>query len=61
MDVSQLINDLESVGERLNDLMFDVLREAAREQAGRPAADKELMKAQRAVEKALNVLRGLDG
>ena len=55
-----LVSDLESVGERLNELMFDVLREAARERVDRPVADKELMKAQRAVEKAINILRGLD-
>lgn len=60
MDVSQLIIDLESVGERLNDLMFEVLREASRDGADRPKSDKELMKAQRAVEKALHVLKGLD-
>lgn len=59
MDVTGLVSDLESVSERLNEMMFDALREASREGVGRPSADKELLKAQRAVEKAIHVLRGL--
>ena len=60
MDLTQIIADLESVGERLNDMMFDVLREASREGNARPDSDKELMKAQRAVDKAVHVLKGLE-
>ena len=57
MNVAPIIADLEAAQEKLNDLMFEVLREASAAGSGRPAADKELLKAQRAVEKALHHLR----
>jgi hypothetical protein len=40
--------------------MFDSLREAAASKTGRPATDKELMKVQRAIDKAINTLRSLE-
>lgn len=59
MNVTELIMDLESVRERLDSIMFDSLREAAAMNSGRPATDKELMKVQRAIDKAINTLRTL--
>ncbi len=60
MNLNELIIDLESVRERLDSIMFESLREAAATNSGRPATDKELMKVQRAVDKAINTLRALD-
>jgi len=60
MKLNELIIDLESVRERLDSIMFESLREAAATNSGRPATDKELMKVQRAVDKAINTLRALD-
>jgi len=60
MNLTELIIDLESVRERLDSIMFDVLREAAASKTGRPASDKELMKVQRAIDKAINTLRSLE-
>ena len=40
--------------------MFDQLREAASEKTGRPADDKRLIQARRAIEKASRLLRGRD-
>jgi len=60
MNLTELIIDLESVRERLDSIMFDSLREAAASKAGRPATDKELMKVQRAIDKAINTLRSLE-
>lgn len=60
MNLSELIVDLESVRERLDSIIFDALREAAAANAGRPAVDKELMKVQRAIDKAINTLRSVE-
>jgi len=60
MNLNELIIDLESVRERLDSIMFESLREAAATNSGRPATDRELMKVQRAVDKAINTLRALD-
>ena len=57
MNLTELIIDLESVRERLDSIMFESLREAAATNSGRPATDKELMKVQRAIDKAINTLR----
>ena len=57
MNLTELIIDLESVRERLDSTMFESLREAAATKSGRPATDKELMKVQRAIDKAINTLR----
>jgi hypothetical protein len=44
----------------LDEVMFDQLREAAAEKTGRPADDKRLTQARRAIEKASRLLRGAD-
>ena len=60
-DVRSLADRLESIVADLDELAFDRLREAAADGAtSRPADDKELVKARRAVEKAADILRRLD-
>ncbi|MDO8390164.1 MAG: hypothetical protein Q7V57_06720 [Actinomycetota bacterium] len=55
-----LADRLDSVASDLDEIMFDQLREAAAEKTGRPADDKRLTQARRAIEKASRVLRGRD-
>ncbi len=56
-----LIERLESVAADLDELAFDRLREAVADgEVVRPADDKKLMQARRAIEKAAGVLRQLD-
>jgi len=53
---------LESLAADIDDLAFDRLREAVADgETTRPIEDRELMKARRAIEKAIQVLRQLDG
>lgn len=60
-DVGSVADRLESIVADLDELAFDRLREAAADGAtSRPADDKELVKARRAVEKAAGILRRLD-
>ena len=56
-----LADRLQAVVEDLDQITFDQLREAAAERAGRPADDKRLTQARRAVEKAVHLLRGGSG
>jgi hypothetical protein len=49
---------LQAVVDDLDQIAFDQLREAAAEGQGRPADDKRLTQARRAVEKAVHLLRG---
>jgi hypothetical protein len=49
---------LDAIAEELDETMFDQLREAAAQKSGRPADDKRLTQARRAVEKASRLLRG---
>jgi len=59
-DYSSLADRLRSVLDDLDELAFDQLREAVADGAtSRPASDKELAKARRAVEKAAAVLEAL--
>jgi hypothetical protein len=59
-DVDGLADRLEAIVADLDELAFDRLREAVADGAtARPAEDKELQKARRAVEKAAHVLRRL--
>jgi hypothetical protein len=51
---------LDAVVGDLDEVMFDQLREAAAEKTGRPADDKRLTQARRAIEKASRLLRGAD-
>jgi hypothetical protein len=52
-----LADRLQSVVEDLDQIAFDQLREAAAEGQARPADDKMLTQARRAVEKAVHLLR----
>jgi hypothetical protein len=59
-DPATLAARLESIVADLDELAFDRLREAVAEgETTRPAADRELVKARRAVEKAAHILRQL--
>lgn len=52
---------LTTIGEELDELALDRLREAVAEGASeRPRSDKRLMQARRAVEKAAHLLRSMD-
>lgn len=58
--VLQRLNDIASrlrdAASSLDDVMFDVLREASRRREGRPAIDKTLSQARRAIDKAVHLL-----
>ena len=49
---------LDAIAEELDELMFDQLREASAARVGRPADDKRLTQARRAIEKASHLLHG---
>ena len=53
-----LAEQLDAIAAELDDRAFELLREAAAERSGRPADDKRLTQARRAVEKAAHLLRG---
>lgn len=58
----ELADRLDAIVEELDQWAFDDLQQAVADGAtSRPASDKELAKARRAVEKAAHVLRTLDG
>ena len=60
-DYERLVERLESIGAELDEIAFDRLREAVADgELTRPADDKRLMQARRAIEKAAGVLRQLD-
>jgi hypothetical protein len=60
-DLGSLVDRLESIVADLDELAFERLSAAAADGAmTRPADDKELVKARRAVEKAAHILRQLD-
>ncbi|MFN8024432.1 MAG: hypothetical protein U0Q03_23095 [Acidimicrobiales bacterium] len=52
-----LAERLEAVVADLDERQFDLLREAVREGRGRPADDKRLLQARRAIDKAIHLLR----
>jgi hypothetical protein len=56
-----LAEQLEAIAAELDERAFEMLREAAAERSGRPADDKRLVQARRAVEKAAHLLRGQSG
>lgn len=56
-----LAERLDAVVADLDERQFDLLREAAAAKSGRPADDKRLTQARRAVEKAAHLLRGGSG
>ncbi len=56
-----LVERLETIAADLDEMAFDRLREAVADgEVARPADDKKLMQARRAIEKAAAVLRQLD-
>ncbi|MFZ8999287.1 MAG: hypothetical protein ACO225_14030 [Ilumatobacteraceae bacterium] len=56
----ELADRLDAIVADLDELAFDRLREAAADGGReRPASDRELVKARRAVEKAAHILRSL--
>ena len=60
-EYATLVQRLESIAADLDEMAFDRLREAVAEgEVTRPADDKKLMQARRAIEKAAAVLRQLD-
>ncbi len=60
-DLDQLADQLTAIAERLDEVAFEQLREAVADGAAqRPPADKRLMQARRAVDKAAHLLRTLD-
>ncbi|TFH19452.1 MAG: hypothetical protein E4H05_04600 [Acidimicrobiales bacterium] len=60
-EYDSLIERLESVAADLDEIAFDRLREAVADgEVTRPVADKKLMQARRAIEKAAAALRQLD-
>ena len=58
---ARLADRIEAITADLDEMMFDALREAAATRSGRPADDKRLMQARRALDKAAHVLRGSSG
>lgn len=61
-EYSAFADRLEQLAADLDDFAFDRLREAVADgETRRPPEDKKLMQARRAIEKATNVLRQLDG
>lgn len=51
---------LRSVIEAVDDLTFDLLRQASRDGRGRPVADKKLLQIRRSLDKALHLLEGFE-
>jgi hypothetical protein len=61
-DYGDLADRLTAVGADIDEIAFDALREAVADgEIQRPADDKKLMQARRAIEKAAAILRELDG
>ncbi len=56
--VDELVVQLRTVEESLRDLAYDRLREAANGDEGAAADEKRLLRARRAVERAINALGG---
>lgn len=60
-DYASLADRLEAVAADLDDMAFDMLREAVADgEVERPVDDRKLMQARRAIAKAIGVLRQLD-
>lgn len=54
--LDEIAADLREVLSRLDDVQFDVLREASARRQGRPAIDKTLSQARRSIEKAIHLI-----
>jgi hypothetical protein len=60
-DIAGIAGRLEAIVEELDEIAFDRLRQAAGDgETERPAGDRRIVQARRAVEKAAGVLRALD-
>lgn len=55
--MESLADRLDQIGDDIDELAFDMLREAAQKGQARPAHDKTLMQARRAITKAATLLR----
>ena len=53
-----IARDIDSLSASLDEISFDVLREAQREGRGRPDIDRTITQARRALEKASRLLSG---
>lgn len=61
-EYADLCHQLESIGEALTDRSIEALRSAIEDGAdAHPAEEKALARAQRAIDKAIRILRDLDG
>lgn len=59
-DLDVLVSRIETIAADLDEMAFDQLREAVADgEVTRPANDKKLMQARRALEKAAGILRQL--
>lgn len=56
--LQDIARDIDSLSASLDEISFDVLREAQREGRGRPAIDRTITQARRALEKASRLLSG---
>lgn len=54
--LAEIVGEMRDLVSRLDDLQFDVLREASARRQTRPSIDKTLSQARRALEKAINLL-----
>jgi hypothetical protein len=54
--IAEIVDQLRNAIERLDELQFDVLREAASRRNERPMIDKTLTQARRSLEKAVHLL-----
>jgi hypothetical protein len=59
-DIEQIRERIQDVIESLDDVTFALLRQASRESGTRPASDKTLVQARRALEKAARLLGSLE-
>lgn len=57
-DLHELVSELRSIEERLRDLAYDRLREAAAGDDAAAAEEKQILQARRAVERAIRALGG---
>ena len=59
-DYQALVDRIEAIALDIDEMSFDQLREASADgEVGRPASDRQLMQARRALDKAANALRSI--
>ncbi|MBU3689023.1 MAG: hypothetical protein B7C54_08705 [Acidimicrobiales bacterium mtb01] len=54
--LAEIVAQLESIGASLDEISFDILREASERRSGRPDVDRVITQARRAIEKAARLL-----